>query len=62
MAEWVTGKVKFVRLTRVERRLRGHAPESFLTGFENPVPVLLDANGALFVGDWTSGKLYRITA
>jgi len=34
---------------------------AFLTGFKNPVPVLLDATGALFVGDWTTGRLYRIT-
>ena len=35
---------------------------AFLSGFENPVPVMLAGDGALFVGDWTSGKLYRITA
>jgi glucose/arabinose dehydrogenase len=34
---------------------------SFLTGFTNPVPVLVDGTGALYVGDWTSGRLYRIT-
>jgi hypothetical protein len=26
----------------------------------NPVPVMLDGSGALFVGDWTTGKIYRI--
>ncbi len=61
VAEWVTGKVKFVRLTHSSDGYEGRT-ESFVTGFENPVPVLVDANGALFVGDWTTGRLSRITA
>jgi glucose/arabinose dehydrogenase len=61
VAEWVTGKVQWVRLTSSGSSYSGKTT-AFLTGFENPVPVLLDAHGALLVGDWTSGKLYRITA
>jgi glucose/arabinose dehydrogenase len=61
VAEWMTGKVELVRLTATDHGYRG-TTVSFLRGFENPVPVMLDARGALFVGDWTSGKLYRITA
>ena len=61
VAEWVTGKVKLVRLTAAEGGYTGTAV-AFLSGFDNPVPVMLDAQGALFVGDWTSGKVYRITA
>ena len=61
VAEWVTGKVKFVRLSQSSSGYEGRT-ESFLAGFENPVPVLVDATGALFVGDWTTGTLYRITA
>ena len=53
VAEWVTGKVKFVRLTHSAAGYEGRT-ESFLTGFANPVPVLVDATGALFVGDWTT--------
>ncbi len=61
VAEWVTGKVELVRLTATGDRYTG-TTVSFLSGFENPVPVMLDGHGALFVGDWTSGKIYRISA
>ncbi len=60
VAEWVTGKVKLVRLTATGDGYKG-TTVSFLSGFENPVPVMLDGHGALFVGDWTSGKVYRIS-
>ena len=61
VAEWVSGKVKFVRLTHTSAGYSG-TTKTFLTGFQNPVPVLIDATGALFVGDWTTGTLYRITS
>ena len=61
VAEWATGKVQLVRLTATDGSYSGKTT-AFLSGFENPVPVMLDAHGALFVGDWTSGKVYRITA
>ena len=61
VAEWVTGKVKVVHLTASDDGYTG-TTVSFLSGFENPVPVMLDAQGALFVGDWTSGEVYRISA
>jgi hypothetical protein len=57
----VTGKVKLVRLTASDDGYTG-TTVSFLSGFANPVPVMLDAHGALLVGDWTRGKIYRITA
>ena len=60
VAEWVTGKVKLVRLTKTASGYTGKTA-AFLSGFENPVPVLVDASGALLVGDWTRGTLYRIT-
>ncbi len=60
VAEWVTGKVELVRLTASSSGYTGKTT-TFLTGFTNPVPVLLDGNGALFVGDWTTGRIYRIT-
>jgi glucose/arabinose dehydrogenase len=60
VAEWVTGKVKLVRLTHTASGYTG-TTKAFLSGFENPVPVLVDASGSLFVGDWTTGILYRIT-
>jgi len=60
VAEWVTGKVQLVELTAAPSGYTG-TTRTFLTGFKNPVPVLLDATGTLFVGDWTTGRLYRIT-
>jgi glucose/arabinose dehydrogenase len=60
VAEWATGHVKLVRVTRSAAGYTGRTT-SFLTGFANPVPVLVDGTGALYVGDWTSGRLYRIT-
>jgi hypothetical protein len=35
--------------------------EPFRTGFKSPEPVATGRDGALFVGDWTTGKIYRIT-
>ena len=61
VAEWVTGKVQWVQLTASDGGYTGKTT-AFLSGFENPVPVMLAGDGTLFVGDWTSGKLYRITA
>jgi len=60
VAEWATGRVKLVRLARSASGYTGRTT-TFLTGFANPVPVLVDGTGALYVGDWTSGRLYRIT-
>ena len=31
-----------------------------LTGFENPLPLAVAPDGALLVGDWTRGVVYRI--
>jgi glucose/arabinose dehydrogenase len=61
VAEWTTGKVRLVRLTTRDDGYTGKTV-SFLGGFANPVPVMLDTHGALFVGDWSRGKVYRITA
>jgi hypothetical protein len=33
----------------------------FLTGIQNPVPVLLTPAGVLLVGDWASGTVYAIS-
>ena len=60
VAEWATGHVKLVRLARSASGYTGRTT-TFLTGFANPVPVLVDGTGALYVGDWTSGRLYQIT-
>jgi glucose/arabinose dehydrogenase len=33
-----------------------------LTGLEHPEPVAVGPDGALLVGDWQSGVIYRITS
>ncbi len=60
VAEWVTGKVQLVALTKSGSTYTGRI-EGAITGFKNPMPVFLSPTGALFVGDWTTGKIIRIT-
>jgi hypothetical protein len=31
-----------------------------ITGFANPLPLAVASDGALLVGDWTRGIVYRI--
>jgi glucose/arabinose dehydrogenase len=60
VAEWATGKVLRVALTSTTSGYAGTV-SPFLAGMTNPVPVLLDATGGLLVGDWGTGKIYRIS-
>ncbi len=62
VAEWVTGKVQLVQLTAARRWLHreDHCVPQRLR--EPGAGACSTRDGALFVGDWTSGKLYRITA
>jgi glucose/arabinose dehydrogenase len=59
VAEWSTGKVQQVTLARSGATYTGSVAP-FLTGLQQPVPVILAPDGALLVGDWASGKVYRI--
>ena len=59
VAEWALGKVERVTLEPVGATVVGKV-EPFLTGLTSPMPMLLGPGGALFVGDWTTGILYRI--
>jgi glucose/arabinose dehydrogenase len=52
VAEWATGKV--VRVTPDGRT------SAFVTGVKNPVAVVAAADGAILVGDWATGTIYRI--
>jgi glucose/arabinose dehydrogenase len=61
VSEWATGKVERVALHRVGSSYVGTVAP-FLTGIKNPVPVLLSPDGALLVGDWATGAIYRISA
>jgi glucose/arabinose dehydrogenase len=33
----------------------------FLTGFKSPEPVASAPDGSLFVGDWATGRIYRVS-
>ena len=59
VAEWATGAVLQVALTRTPTGYSGTV-RPLLTGLENPVPVLLDPTGGMVVGDWNTGTVYRI--
>ena len=60
MPEWELGSVQRVALTGSASKLAGGTPATLLRGFENPLPVLATTSGALFVGDWTTGRIYRV--
>jgi glucose/arabinose dehydrogenase len=60
VSEWELGTVQRVALTGSASSLSGDTPTTFLRGFENPLPVLASTSGALLVGDWTTGEIYRI--
>ena len=59
VAEYTLGKVQRVALAKSGSRYTGHV-EPFLTGFKNPVPVLLTHRNTLLVGDWGSGSIYQV--
>jgi glucose/arabinose dehydrogenase len=59
VAEWSTGKVQQVTLAKSGAAYTGSVVP-FLAGLKNPVPVILTPDGALLVGDWGSGTVYRI--
>jgi len=60
VAEWAVGKVQRVALTHARTGYTGKM-EPFLTGVANPVAVTLGPDAALYVGDWSSGSIYRIS-
>ena len=61
VAEWATGKVLRVALRRDGASYTG-VVEPFLIGLSKPVPVASAPDGAVVVGDWGTGTIYRIAA
>jgi hypothetical protein len=39
----------------------GDVAQPFLTGLRNPFGVVLGPDGALYVGDWTAGTVFRVS-
>jgi glucose/arabinose dehydrogenase len=60
VAEWQQGKVQRVALTRIGSTYSGSV-QPLVWGLKNPLPVLTTPDGALLVGDWKTGTIYRIT-
>ena len=61
VTEWKLGTVQRVPLRKSGGSYSGTATP-FLTGIANPLPVIVTAGGAVLVGDWRSGTIYRIAA
>ncbi len=61
VAEWAAGKVQRVALV-TEATTYTATVSPFLTGVKNPVAVAVAGDHAIFVGDWTTGTVYRIAA
>jgi glucose/arabinose dehydrogenase len=59
VAEWQSQKVLRVALTKSGSSYEGSVAP-FLTGLKNPLPVLTTTEGAVLVGDWTTGTIYRV--
>lgn len=61
VAEWAQGKVLRVALKHDGAAWTGTVT-TFLSGLQQPVPVVAGSDGAVFVGDWSTGIVYRIAA
>jgi glucose/arabinose dehydrogenase len=61
VAEWNTAKVQRVALTRTGTVYRGEVAP-FLTGIEHPLALAFAPDRALLVGDWATGRIYRIVS
>jgi len=61
VTEWSTGQVKSVALTRTASGYGG-VTRTLLRGVRNPLALILTPDGSLLLGDWTTGRIYRISA
>jgi glucose/arabinose dehydrogenase len=59
VAEWQSARVLRVALTKAGSTYRA-ATAPFLTGVRNPLALAMTRDGAVLVGDWATGKIYRI--
>jgi glucose/arabinose dehydrogenase len=59
VSEWQLGKVLRVELTKNGSGYTGKLTP-FITGLKNPLALATMSDGSVLVGDWGSGKIYRI--
>jgi glucose/arabinose dehydrogenase len=57
-----TSAPAYLALDRTGDGTYSGAVSPFLAGLQSPVPVVTTGDGALLVGDWATGTVYRITA
>ena len=60
VAEWARGKVLHVALRRTASGYRASKPVTWVKGIKQPVAVASGPDGAVYVGDWSTGAVYRI--
>jgi hypothetical protein len=53
VAEWAMGVVRRVSLD-------GGSVSTELAGLKNPLPVVAAPDGSVLVGDWGTGRIYRV--
>jgi glucose/arabinose dehydrogenase len=61
VAEWATGLVQQIPLSPSAGSAQSATAHPFLSGVKNPVALTRTPDGAVLVGDWTTGVLYRIS-
>jgi glucose/arabinose dehydrogenase len=59
VSEWALGKVQSVALVPASSPVQT-VPRPFLTGLKQPLPLLTASDGAVLVGDWKTGTVYRV--
>ena len=60
VAEWARGKVLRVALTRTASGYRATKTATWVKGIQSPVAVAVGPDGAVYVGDWATGSVYRV--
>jgi glucose/arabinose dehydrogenase len=60
VAEWQAGRVLQVPLAKSGSTYRSAAATPFLTGVRNPLALATTRDGAVLVGDWGTGRIYRV--
>lgn len=61
VAEWAKGVIDAVALTKTASGYTGRV-STFISGLDNPVPVILGPDNALYIGDWGAGIIYRVAS
>lgn len=59
VAEWAAGKVMLVAL-EPNGDSYSSTVSTFVSGLQSPVPVITTTDGAVLIGDWGTGTVYRI--